>query len=294
MTPLDAPAPPPTLGRCSLHAPPDCSTAPTANVLPTGSLASRRLSRARGPRQTPQRAKPIAAWPTLEAIVFDMGDVLYDATVWRRWLLKLLGQMGLHTQYRTFYGVWDREYLNDVHCGRREYREAFEAFLLAAGLTRAQIDEVEAASQPRKRELERCVRPLPGVQRTLEQLRRRGLKLGVLSDCERGADALAEFLDRLGLGGQFQAVVSSFDLDSVKPAPQNYLAACRTLGVTVERAAFVGHDQEELDGAVSAGMRSIAFNAEPDAVADAVVERFTLLVDVAARWTGPTAAVAVG
>lgn len=30
-------------------------------------------------------------------LLFDMGDVLYDATVWRRWLLQLLHKMGLHT-----------------------------------------------------------------------------------------------------------------------------------------------------------------------------------------------------
>lgn len=242
----------------------------------------------------PHRAQAAATWPPLEALVFDMGDVLYDATLWRRWLLKLLGQMGLRTQYRTFFAVWDREYLNDVHRGRREYREAFEAFLLAAGLTRAQIEEVEAASQPRKRELENCLRPLPGVVRTLDGLVRRGMKLAVLSDTERGSASLADWLDRLGLGGRFQATVSSFDLDSVKPAASNYGAACAALGVALEQAAFVGHDQEELDGAVAAGMRSIAFNADPDVVADVVLERFAQLAEVAARWASRPEAVAAG
>src|SRR3569623_1380083 len=78
-----------------------------------------------------------------------MGDVLYDATLWRRWLLRLLQRMGLHTQYRTFFKIWDVEFLNEVHCGRREYSEAFQAFLLSAGLSRGQIDEVEAARQAR-------------------------------------------------------------------------------------------------------------------------------------------------
>lgn len=290
MTSNDSTAPSPASFRCKTFTPTLCSA--TAGGAPPTAASPRRFGGPAPGRKLPPRSQPVAAWPPLEALVFDMGDVLYDATVWRRWLLRLLGQMGLHTQYRTFFGVWDREYLADVHCGRREYREAFEAFLLAAGLTRAQIEEVEAASQPRKRELESCTRPLPGVQRTLDQLLQRGYKLGVLSDSERGAAALVDALDRLGLNGRFQAVVSSLDLDSVKPAARNYHTVCRELGVTVQQAAFVGHDQEELDGAVLAGMRSIAFNAEPDAVADAVVDRFGQLAELAARWTGKIAAAA--
>ena len=38
--------------------------------------------------------------------MFDTGDVLYAATVWRRRLLRLLSHMGLHTHYQdlTSYG----------------------------------------------------------------------------------------------------------------------------------------------------------------------------------------------
>lgn len=270
---------------------PTCATPAGASV---AGRSWRRMDAAASARPLPRRKRPVAGWPALQAVVFDMGDVLYDATVWRRWLLKLLGQMGLHTQYRTFFEVWDREYLEDVHRGQREYREAFEAFLRAAGLSRAQIDEVEAASQPRRRELESCVRPLPGVDRTLAALGRRGLKLGVLSDSERTAAQLEQFLDRLGLAKRFVAVVSSFDLASVKPAELNYRTICAALNVAANEAAFVGHDQEELDGAVTAGMRSVAFNADATAVADVCLGPFGELLDVAARWGAATAPVAVG
>src|SRR5690348_9183710 len=104
----------------------------------------------------------------VRGLLFDMGDVLHDATLWRRWLFQLLGRIGLNARYRTLFRVWDEEFLGDVYRGRREYGEAFHAFLLSLGLSRGQIDEVQAASQARKRELELNVRPLPGVRDTVK------------------------------------------------------------------------------------------------------------------------------
>ena len=112
---------------------------------------------------------------SIRAVVFDMDDVLYDATLWRRWLLQLLARLGVKAEYRSFYRTWDAEYLIDVHRGRREYAEAFQAFLLAQGLSWAQIDEVEAASRVHSQELESGVRPLPGVAATINELAARSV-----------------------------------------------------------------------------------------------------------------------
>src|SRR5688572_21192831 len=78
-----------------------------------------------------RRTKPLNALPRVRGLVFDMGDVLYDATLWRRWLLQLLQRLGHLYSYREFYQVWDRDYLDLVHRGKREYREAFASFLSA-------------------------------------------------------------------------------------------------------------------------------------------------------------------
>lgn len=214
----------------------------------------------------------------IRGLLFDMGDVLYDATAWRRWLLQLLGRMGLRANYHAFFRIWDRDYLNDVHCGRREYGEAFESFLLAAGLTWGQIDEVEAASQARKRELESSTRPLPGVRSTIERLSAAGLVLAVLSDSESPADQLRARLGRLGLGGRFLAVISSLDLERTKPDPFCYRAALAAMNLTAEEVVFVGHDADELAGARAVGLRTVAFNFEPDVVADRYLDRFEELL----------------
>lgn len=222
-----------------------------------------------GPSQTP-----------LRGLLFDMGDVLYDATLWRRWLYQLLGRIGLHSRYRTLYRVWDEEFLNDVHRGRREFAEAFAAFLLSLGLSRGQIDEVQAASQARKRDLELSTRPLPGVRDTIEELAARGVKLAVLSDSEKHGDELQAHLTRLGLGGCFSPVISSIDLAHTKPSPVCYRAALTDMGMPTDAVAFVGHDAAELVGARAVGLRTVAFNYDAGAKADHYLTRFEELLQL--------------
>ena len=71
--------------------------------------------------------------------------MLFDASLWRRWFLQLLSRMGLHTHYRAFYCVWERDYLTDVHCGRQDQWTALRDYLRSVGLEVPHIDEIIAA-----------------------------------------------------------------------------------------------------------------------------------------------------
>ena len=216
----------------------------------------------------------------IAGLVFDAGDVLYDATVWRRWLLQLLARLGMHTNYRCFYHVWDHEYLLDVHRGRRDFCDAFRQFLLAVGLSSAQIDEVERACHGRRNQWLSTVRLLPGVRSTVARLRALELPMTVLSDSEYSGDTIRQRLDRLGLKDAFAGVISSIDLGHTKPEPQCYQAALDVMGVDAAEAVFVGHDTVELRGATEAGMQTVAFNFSPDAEADVFLARIEELVDL--------------
>ena len=229
---------------------------------------------------------------SIEGLLFDMGDVLHDDTAWRRWLLQLLTRMGLRSRYRALFRLWDEEYLVDVYAGRRKYAEALQSFLLAIGLSRAQIDEVQAASQARARELEGALRPLPGVRATIDRLLERGLVLGVLGDCDQPAPALEERLSRLGLGGRFNVVLSSFDLGCSKPSPVGYTRALAAMGLSPDGALFVGHDVVGLAGARAIGMSTAAFNFEGTISAHHYLGRFEELLAVvdqpASRGVAPS------
>ncbi len=216
----------------------------------------------------------------IAGLLFDMDDVLHDATVWRRWLMKLLVRMGVHTTYTCLFRLWDREYLDDVHRGRREFCEAFDSFLRAIGLRRAQIDEIRAACQARIRVLTDTSRALPGVKTTLLRLHESGLALGVAVNTSMTEPEVRRQLERFGVEEVLGAVVSSIDLGRTKPDPACYLTALARMHLRPEQTAFVGHDTVELAGAAAVGMQTVAFNYDRDAEADLFLTRFDELLDV--------------
>lgn len=216
-------------------------------------------------------------------VVFDVGDVLYDATAWRRWLVRVVRHLGFDVNYPAFFEDWDYEFLPDVHLGRRNYRDAFRDFLLSQGLTRPQLAEIEAAGWARKRTLESQTRPFPGVFHTLEELHRGRKTMGVLSNTELPEKALRDKLGQLGLGHFFQSVVSSIDLGFRKPDPEAYRAVLEELHAQPADAVFVGHELEELVGAARVGMHTLAFNYGPDTLADHHAHHFSDIAQIILR-----------
>lgn len=221
------------------------------------------------------RPRPIAA----RGLIFDMAGVLHDATLWWRWLTRLLTRLGVRDAEPVLRGHWENEYLPDVERGRREHGEALEAFLSAAGLTSGQVDEAAFAAETRRRELLATLRPLPGVVGTIQRLHASGLSMTVLTNAEAPAAALEARLARLGLAGRFTAVVSSFDMERTLPDTACYEAALAALGLPARDAAYVGSSRICLAGAAALGLGTIAFNHEPDAAADLRLNHFVDLAD---------------
>ena len=216
----------------------------------------------------------------VEGLLLDSCDVLYDATGWRRWMLKVLRRLGLHTHYRCLFHVWEKDYLRAVHRGQSEPCEALRAFLQALGLSRGQIAEVATTCQARRLRWEAEIRLLPGVKNTLREIASAGIPLAIVSDTEHTSETLRKHLETMGLEGTLTTVVSSRDLGRTKPDPRCYEAALETLNLRARQAAFVGHDADELAGAARLGMQTIAFNTSQEVEADIVLARFVELLDV--------------
>jgi FMN phosphatase YigB (HAD superfamily) len=244
------------------------------------STIGKRAERGSGSVAVREVFRPVRLCRPVRGVLFDMCDVLYDATVWRRWVLRLLSHMGVYTNYRCFFRVWEREYLAEVQRGRRDFWEAFESLLRSVGLSEGQIGEVKAASVSRRRQLENDPRPLPGVRTMLARLHGAGLVLGAVSNSLYPASFLQACLDRFTVGRMFSAVVSSIDLGQTMPDPIVYQTALERMRLPAREVAFVGHDTAELDGAAALGMATIAFNFDPQARADAYLSRLDEISDV--------------
>lgn len=227
----------------------------------------------------------------LAALVLDLDHVLYDASPWQRWLLQLLNRIGLHTHYQAFFCTFERDYLEQVYCGERDYWDALRGYLLEAGVSRGRVEEVLAAGHGKHRELWRDVRPFPGVLTTLSQLAARGVRLAILSNSVTGGQEVAGQLEQLGIRSRFEVILSSRDLRLAKPTPESYQAAISALGLAPESIGFIGHSTLELAGAGLAGLTTIAVNHADDAQADIYLDRFEQLLPIVSP---PTARQRVG
>lgn len=95
-------------------------------------------------------------------------------------------------------------------------------------------------------------RAYPEVPETLEALRRRGLRLGVVSNWDPGLEHL---LERLELRAAFSVVLGSADVGVAKPDPRIFRLATSALGVVPEQTLHVGDLYDyDIVGARAAGL----------------------------------------
>ncbi|MEO6325189.1 MAG: HAD family hydrolase, partial [Thermoanaerobaculia bacterium] len=101
----------------------------------------------------------------------------------------------------------------------------------------------------------------PGVLSLLHFLKRRGLRLGLVSNL---TSPHTEPVKTLGLAGLFDATLFSCDEGMVKPQPEIYRRVCARLGVPPERTLFVGDSRaNDVDAPAALGMwtAGIGFDA---------------------------------
>jgi putative hydrolase of the HAD superfamily len=98
------------------------------------------------------------------------------------------------------------------------------------------------------------------VPAALDDLKKRGLKLGLISNVERD---MTDTLAKLGLSSKLDVVVTSQDAGFTKPQPEIFQYALKRASVQPAEAVYVG-DQYQVDigGAQNAGMQGILLDRE--------------------------------
>jgi putative hydrolase of the HAD superfamily len=121
---------------------------------------------------------------------------------------------------------------------------------------------------------------------TLEELRRRGHRLGLITVCSEDVEHV---WDETPLTGLFDATIYSSSAGVSKPDPRIYEIACERLGVEPAECLFVGDGaNDELPGAERVGMAALQLRApgepltpEGEAWTGASVETLTQVLDCA-------------
>jgi putative hydrolase of the HAD superfamily len=189
----------------------------------------------------------------------------------------------------------DDEIQRDYAAGRPEEVEIaviYDTALRGLGL------ELEPALIEQVMELEQegwlnSVHVGPDVVPTLEALRDRGLRLGIVSNAAYLPRLMVEQLAALGLEKYFDGVTFSSEVGVRKPHPAIYADALRKLGADPSRTLFVGDRvREDVQGPQAQGMRAVLtreWRQEDDpGVADFVIQRLGELPAIVRRL-GPRA-----
>ncbi len=101
----------------------------------------------------------------------------------------------------------------------------------------------------------------PGAVETLQKLRERGLKIGIVTNNGRVGTELT--LKRYQLGGYFDAVVTRDDCEEMKPDGAPVLKVLNEMHVPPEEAILVGDGMMDIMAARAAGLPSVAVATGP-------------------------------
>jgi len=182
--------------------------------------------------------------PDTLAVVFDMDGVLIDShpahlTAWRQFLNSLS------------VGVSDAE-LGFILEGRTR-NEILRHFL--GDLPESELAEYGRRKDEIFRRMEGDIQPFPGILAFLDHLQPVGIRRAVATSASE--IRTASTIERMGLGGFFDAVITSADVAAGKPHPQVYQLACERMNVSPQRAVAFDDAPAGVRSACSAGLRCV-------------------------------------
>ncbi|HEV8574766.1 MAG TPA: HAD family phosphatase [Dehalococcoidia bacterium] len=142
--------------------------------------------------------------------------------------------------------------------------------------------------------MKKPLEPLPGVRELLDELKARGIAVGLASASLRNwVDAT---LAGLGLNGAFAATMTASEVERSKPAPDLYLKTAKQLGVPPGNCLAFEDTPSGIASARGAGMFAVQVRASSTALpplpeADLVIESYAefdlFLLDAAKREMKP-------
>ena len=106
------------------------------------------------------------------------------------------------------------------------------------------------------REATAAQRLLPGIGRYLADAARLGLRTAIASSSSRRW--IDEHLERFGIGGRFETIVSRDDVEQTKPDPALYRVALERLSTQASQAIALEDSSNGIKAAKAAGIFTVA------------------------------------
>src|SRR6266481_8518105 len=203
----------------------------------------------------------------VRAVLWDMDGTLIDSEEfhWISWR-ETLAKEGIaitHDQFLASFG---------------QRNDSILPQWLGAAAAPERIARVGNAKEELYRDLVRTngMPPLPGVSNWVHRLHERGWLQAIASSAPRSN--IEVVLEALAATHCFQGIVSAEDVRRGKPDPEVYLTAASRVGVSPHSCVVVEDAAAGVEGAHSAGMRSIGVSRNGKRLpADMVVQSLDLL-----------------
>ena len=208
----------------------------------------------------------------IKGIIFDLDGVLcstdeYHYQAWK----KLADRLGIY---------FDRK-INDRLRGVSRM-DSLEIVLERA--EKAYSDEEKLAFAAEKNDTYRALlsRMSPAdlsdeVKKTLDELRRRGYRMSLGSSSKNSK----YILERIGLGGYFDAISDGTNITRSKPDPEVFLKAAEFLSLPPEECLVVEDAEAGIRAAKAGGMAAAGIGeARTFALTDYPLDRFSELLNV--------------
>jgi putative hydrolase of the HAD superfamily len=229
---------------------------------------------------------------TYRAVIFDLFGTLVP-TFARSPHDDVLGKMAkiLRVPGTEFTNVWVESY-DDRATGRLSIEAQIAAISAQLGRV-ATNDQIAQCMQLRLALTRASLIPRPDAIATLQAIRSRERRIGLISDCSREPSIL---WSETALAPLIDVALFSCVEGMCKPDPRLYLTTCERLGVEPSECLYVGDGgSRELTGAASVGMRAVqlhplGYDHEPVGYDDArelwdgpVARRVADIVDLIGR-----------
>lgn len=205
----------------------------------------------------------------LKAVLFDVDGTLYPQSFFIKTSLQFfLKHPRLSTAFRHLrHDVRAIGGVEDLHLAQVS---------LAAGYMRIPAEQAQELLETHiygtyMNMLSRA-KPYPQVGPLLADLKKAGLKLGVITDYPVGAK-----LSALGFDQYWDVAISADTMGHLKPEPDAFIMAAEELKISPEQIIYVGNEYKyDIIGAKRAGMKAahLAQKAVPDSAADITFSDF--------------------
>lgn len=207
----------------------------------------------------------------IEWVWVDLDDTLWDFS--GNSLISLAKIYDMHDLHRFYPTMeqWRNRYLEVNHSLWARYNvgtiskdylqhERFARPLIDCGMDEKEAyDYSEVLHTDYLRFLGQCSTLVPGARNLLENIKAKGLKIGVLSNGFKEVQ-----YDKLRSGGvldMIDCIVLSDEIDINKPDRRLFDYALLKAGTTAEQSILIGDNPDtDIKGALNAGWRTVFFN----------------------------------